>query len=85
MSRYKGRANLKVIKSKLLCTSDMLVPEGGFGTINAMHDWHDATAFPPCLGKDGAKMAATTFAGASLTRNLLKRSRVNLTNCAQHE
>ena len=43
MSRYKGRASLKVIKSKFPHHVDMVVPEGGFGArLNAMHDWHDA-------------------------------------------
>jgi uncharacterized protein (DUF486 family) len=43
MSRYKGRASLKVIKSKFPHHVDMVVPEGGFAArLNAMHDWHDA-------------------------------------------
>ena len=43
MSRYKGRASLKVIESKFPHHVDILVPEGGFGArLNAMHDWHDA-------------------------------------------
>ena len=42
-------------------------------------------AFPLCAVKAGAKMGATTFDGALLIRPSLKRSRVNLTNCAQYE
>jgi hypothetical protein len=39
MSRYKGRAGLKVIESKFPHHIDMLVPEGGFASrLNAMHD-----------------------------------------------
>ena len=39
MSRYKGRAGLKVIESKFPHHIDMLVPEGGFGSrLNAMHE-----------------------------------------------
>ena len=42
MSRYKGRASLKVVESKFPHHVDMVVPEGGFGSrLNAMHKWHD--------------------------------------------
>jgi len=42
MSRYKGRASLKLIESKFPHHVDMMVPEGGFGRLlSAMHDWHD--------------------------------------------
>ena len=62
MSRYKGRASLKVIKSKFPHHIDMLVPEGGFGArLNAMHDWHDANGISAVRGKDGVKTDATTF------------------------
>jgi len=38
MSRYKGRASLRLIESKFLHHVDMMVPEGGFGRLlNAMH------------------------------------------------
>jgi hypothetical protein len=40
MTRYKGRASLKLIESKFPHHVDMMVPEGGFGRLlNAMHDW----------------------------------------------
>ena len=43
MSRYKGRASLKVTESKFPHHVDRMVPEGGFGSrLNAMDDWHDA-------------------------------------------
>jgi hypothetical protein len=52
MSRYKGRASLKVIKSKFPHHVDVLVPEGGFGSrLNAMHDWHDARGIPAVRGQ----------------------------------
>jgi hypothetical protein len=52
MTRYKGRAGLKVIDSKFPHHIDMLVPEGGFGgRLNAMHDWHDARGIPAVRGQ----------------------------------
>jgi hypothetical protein len=43
MSRYKGRASLRLTAIKFPHHVDMMVPEGGFGRLlNAMHDWHDA-------------------------------------------
>ena len=52
MSRYKGRAGLKVIESKFPHHIDMLVPEGGFGSrLNAMHDWRDARGIPAVRGQ----------------------------------
>ena len=52
MSRYKGRANLKVIESKFPHHVDMMVPEGGFGDrLNHMHEWHDARAIEPVRGQ----------------------------------
>ena len=52
MSRYKGRASLKVIESKFPHHVDMMVPEGGFGSrLNAMHDWHDAQGIEAVRGQ----------------------------------
>ena len=52
MSRYKGRASLKVIETKFPHHVDMMVPEGGFGSrLNAMHDWHDAHHIPAVRGQ----------------------------------
>jgi hypothetical protein len=52
MSRYKGRAGLKVIENKFPHHIDMLVPEGGFGSrLNAMHDWRDARGIPAVRGQ----------------------------------
>ena len=42
MSRYEGRASLKLTESKFPHHVDMMVPEGGFGSrLNKVHDWHD--------------------------------------------
>ena len=52
MTRYKGRASLKLIESKFPHHVDMMVPEGGFGRLlNAMHDrqrrsWYRGRARP---------------------------------------
>ena len=52
MSRYKGRASLKIIESKFPHHFDMLVPEGGFGSrLNAMHDWHDTHGIEAVRGQ----------------------------------
>lgn len=52
MSRYKGRASLKLIESKFPYHVDMMVPEGGFGTrLDAMHKWHDTQGIPAVSGQ----------------------------------
>ena len=52
MSRYKGRASLKIIESKFPHHVDMMVPESGFGVrLNAMHDWHDARSISAVRGQ----------------------------------
>jgi hypothetical protein len=52
MSRYKGRASLRLIESKFPHHVDMMVPEGGFGRLlNAMHDCHDAHGIEAVRGQ----------------------------------
>ena len=80
MTRYKGRASPKAIEREFPHIVETIVPEGGFGKNTRRH---------VRLGREtmgGAmRMAAISFGGASLIRNWLKRSRMNLTNCAQYE
>ena len=77
MTRYKGRASPKAIEREFPHIVETIVPEGGFGKNTRRH---------VRLAPGGAmRMAAISFGGASLIRNWLKRSRMNLTNCAQYE
>jgi len=85
MSRYKGRASLKLIESKFPHHVDMMVPEGGFGRLlNAMHDWHDAHGIEAVRGQAGARMGATSFDAALLTwewRCHFKKNLTKMANC----
>jgi hypothetical protein len=71
MSRYKGRASLKVIESKFPHHVDMTVPEGGFGSrLNAMHDWHHVRGIEAVRGQsrreNGRDIIRWCFADAEM-------------------
>lgn len=40
MTRYRGRIKLKLIERDFTHHVELIVPEGGFGNVNDMHEWH---------------------------------------------
>ena len=79
MTRYKGRASLKVIESKFPHHVDMMVPEGGFGSrLNAMHDWHDARNITAWRGQSRHENARDIIRWCLLTQKSRRYSKKSM-------